>query len=225
MGEDTALEKEVERVLGNQMDIIQNQQKQASQIIRVGLTTAGLLLTLISIVFSSGFVDPSFFELTSGSQLSNKFVLLAMVVISMLLVFLAVINIFGPAFAVLNPQAADSHLYKFLLYSTYSIDEEQPSEDETMPEVEKGNKLEVSTEYTDLRTGIDSDKAMKLLEQDDINQDILEYNIGCIRGNEKIIYSNREHLVTIYRSSSLLAIILTMLVFNVLLSIFSLNFT
>ena len=210
------LNQEIIRVLDNQMEVIQNQQQQASQIIRVGLTTAGLLLTLISILIASDLTDEFVSELSIFDGEITPSIIFLISVLFVSIVFIAVLRIFAPALAVLNPSAERNTVYRFVMRQP-NIELNDTSDETDQKTFDEGP--------ISLRTGIDSDKAKELFgnESNSDKREITTYHIGCIEGNEKIIESNRRHLTQIYRTSAIVAFSLTVSVFYLLFGIFVLG--
>ena len=104
--------QETQRVLEDQIQIVQEQQAQATRIIRVGLTTAGLVLTLLSIAASSGFLSvPSLSRATNSIRSP---VIIAIGLVIFMIVMLIVLRFFFPAMAVLSPDAAESSAYQLI---------------------------------------------------------------------------------------------------------------
>lgn len=208
--QDSLLTTETERVLEDQIQIIQEQQAQATRVIRVGLTTAGLLLTLLFIAASSGFVNvPSVDKLES---IMNSTIVLLVGGALLFFILVIMIRIFYPALAVLSPDAAESSLYGFFTWHP-SIDRE----DQIAKQAVDDEYLDIFEGRVSLRTGLDADKARELYGQDDIKDEILDYRIGCIRGNEAIIKTNRKHLSQIYTSVAIATFLLAILFFYSLL--------
>lgn len=208
------LRGELERVLGEQMQIIQEQQAQATRIIRVGLTTAGLLLTLVSIAVSSGILEiPDLSEtltvlaelnIFTGVMITSKgAIVIAIWLFLMLAATFTFLRIFKPALAVLSPDAIDKSKLASMFSTFYFTHEDRSARDIIGEE-----HAEIFDQGVSLRTGVDSDKAEDLVNSENPEQEILEYHIGCVRGNEALIKANRRHLSEIYRSTATAAFLL-----------------
>ncbi|WP_152424826.1 hypothetical protein [Natronococcus jeotgali] len=192
--ESDPLLQETQRVLEDQIQIIQEQQAQATRIIRVGLTTAGLILTLLSIAASSGFLSvPSLSEaineISSPIMLTIGFISLFMMLI--------VLRVFSPAMAVLSPEAAESSIYQFITWRPIFSREKT-----AVSELIGKEYSDVFGDRISLRTGLDADKVLDMSGGDHSQDDIIEYHSGGIKGNEAIIEMNRRHLSQIYRSAA-----------------------
>ncbi|MFH5800439.1 hypothetical protein [Haladaptatus sp. CMAA 1911] len=222
--EPNPLRTELDRVLGEQMQIIQEQQAQATKVIRVGLTTAGLALTLVSIAVSSDIINLSnISNLMTVSVIDifglRKEVPIGYIVIgevSFFMFLFLIIRLFIPALAVLSPDTADTTILRTLMeipfigssgtYVRNRIDEEYNG---------------IFEDRVTLRTGLDSDKAKKLKSVEDIEGEIIDYHIGCVKGNEAIINTNREYLSRIYTSAALATFLLFgLLIYSLAISIF-----
>lgn len=210
-----SLLNESQRVLEQQVKIIQNQQSQATKIIRVALTIAGLLLTATSIVAtllsSNGSSDSIISDI--GSMIPE--LSFSSAAVSILLFYSVTIllggfaTIFISAFEVLSPEARSSRMtflpkmldlpflgnfikiyFKVLPVSSTLIDSIQ------------------SQDSVSLRPGIDGEKTRDLLketsEEEKMNQ-MVEYNAGCIEKNERLIRRNRRLLSTIYSTAILIS--------------------
>jgi len=201
------LRGELTRVLEDQMNVIQEQQAQATRVIRVSLTTAGLILTLLSISASSGILEMPDADIVS--QFSNTSIIFPIIstMITIIIMFV-VLRVLAPALAVLRPELASNNIVQLAMFRLLS-NNSQPSETEDI--------LEGDTEIFDgevaLRTGIDADEATRIYRNGGTEADIIEYHIGCVRGNESIIEMNRRHLSSIYSSAGTVAFILTGLLF------------
>lgn len=190
---------ETQRVLDRQVQIVQEQQSQATRIIRVALTIGGLLLTLVSILVSSPFFSQGFslvsFELISLSTL-GVLILGTYAALFLLLIFG---NVFASALIVLSPESGgtsllrDNPLRQIISYYRRTF----------LPApLSNILSVKVARDGMTLRAGIDSDEVSRILEEANSNEkarkEIVEYNQGCIRGNEELIEDNRRRLSQIY---------------------------
>jgi len=200
--ESDPLLKETQRVLEDQIQIVQEQQAQATRIIRVGLTSAGLILTLLSIGASSGFISvPSFNEVTT--EISSVVIMSIGIFLSLIMV-LVVLRVFSPAMAVLSPEAGESSAFKLITW--YPVFNGKKT---TIRDLVGEEYSDIFGDQISLRTGLDADKVRNMNTDGYTREDLIEYHAGCIKGNEAIIETNRRHLSQIYRSAAVASFFLS----------------
>lgn len=213
VSQSTSLLNETQRVLNQQVKIVQNQQSQATKILRVALTIAGLLLTTVSIAVTVILNAGSESNLLTGIDIT-----LSSAATGLLLLYLfvaisgAFTVIFVSAFRVLSPESvtlsvftirppANTELFKHLLsvydtiipFISISFDDERPDES-----------------YS-LRPGVDSDEVRTILDSNTRTDDIIEYNAGCIEGNKNLIDNNRQLLSNIYTTAIVITVAMILL--------------
>ncbi|MFB6225070.1 MAG: hypothetical protein ABEI13_01285 [Candidatus Paceibacteria bacterium] len=205
---------ESRNVLNQQGQIIRNQQQQATKIIRVTLTIAGLLLTATSVAVSlitNGISDQINVSLdTVLDMLSVKSVIGAIMITYICAILLAIFAlIFIFSFKVLSPNSSSSGLsivknfLEFPLigqFTRYYITI-LPFNNDNFDEVLKQDEIS-------FRPGIDGDKTSELADEEnsDQSQKIAEYNSGCIKKNEEIIEQNRKFLSSVYSTAVIFTI-------------------
>lgn len=197
---DDVLLQETGRVLQEQVKIIQAHQTQATRALRVLLTGAGLILTVLSIIVSV--TNPSFSGAKSVVFGLFDSALTIVMVIGLIIYFGTMLFLLARALVsglgVLSPVLERSTMRKLLLYPIFASDKE--------PTVSK---------ETTLRPGLDGDAAKELINssiEDSRKKDsVIRYNIGCISYNEDLIESNRWHLRRMYRSMAFATISLGVL--------------
>jgi hypothetical protein len=191
--------QESRRVLGEQIKIVQEQQAQATRIIRVALTVGGLILTGISILISSPLLSNQStshsIELSTGALLT-----LSLISLYVLLFFVIVFGkIFASALVVLSPESGGIAMFRnnrfaslLSIYRKYLLP----------PPLSGFLALGVEEEGMSLRPGLDAEEINNILENVDSEENIVEsvisYNSGCIQGNEQLIEDNRRRLSEIY---------------------------
>lgn len=193
----SSLLEETQRVLGEQINIVQEQQAQATRIIRVALTVGGLLLTGISIFVSS----PLFPNQGNLSNIETSTLALMSLIGLYLFLFLLIIfgKIFASALVVLSPDSGGLSILinnpvapLLSFYRQYFLP--QPFSDFLVVD-EEGDQMS-------LRPGVDSEEIQKILRKEEsgdaIVERIISYNAGCIQGNEQLINDNRDRLSDIY---------------------------
>lgn len=209
---DQTLLSETERVLDNQIDVIQEQQNQSTRVLRVLLTTFGLLLTLLSIAVSSNIVDipnpDNVIQVLRTSPTSAIIFTFVIFAIGYTIVVLA--RVVQAALLVLSP-SAEKTIFSDLFTSIIPYDGSITLSQFTSPS--EDDKLNKDLSDISPRSGVDAQSARDIsMERDGETQSsILNYHIGCMYGNELIIKSNREHLRRIYRIISVLGLVLGVL--------------
>jgi len=205
-GQDSTLLIETKRVLDNQMQMIQEQQNQATRVIRVLFTAIGLLLTLISIAVSADVININSTQNIIQTQWSfdREQLLVVALVFSAPFAF-TLARIFHAALLVLSPNAEKNLISRIL---TFPIPGDESITLENIAEGGSDDKLNKPLSEITPRTGIDSQEArdISMLESPNHEREILDYHIGCIYGNELIIKSNRSNLIRIYRLTAFLSV-------------------
>jgi hypothetical protein len=101
--EDSDIMDEIDRVLENQFSVIQEQQSQATKLIRVSLTITGLFLSVISIAASQLNPEEIVADISpSSTQLTTLSSLMSLTFISILIILVS--QGLLPALAVLRPE-------------------------------------------------------------------------------------------------------------------------
>lgn len=211
----SALLQETQRVLGEQVKIVQDQQSQATKIIRVALTIGGLLLTGLSIYFSS-----PLFPGQEGSNIPELGTILILVLgVSGTYIITGTIIIFAKIFAtslmVLSPETGGIDILVDNPIATILSFYRQHLLPQPFSDVLLVNKSE-QEEKMSLRPGLDSEEIQNILAEEESEEDIVEraisYNSGCIQGNEQLIEDNRQKLSEIYGLSVIGIAIITLLI-------------
>lgn len=191
--------EETQRVIGEQVQIVQEQQAQATRIIRVALTVGGLLLTGISIFLSSplfpgedmrGLLNfsPSIWFVTS--LIGTYFLMFSLILFG---------KVFASALVVLSPESGgiamlrDNPVASILsVYRRHLLP----------PPLSRFLSVSSQNEGMSLRPGIDSEEIQNILQDSNSKEEaverIISYNSGCIQGNEQLIEDNRKRLSEIY---------------------------
>lgn len=215
---------EIQRVLNQQSSIVQNQQNQATKILRVVLTLAGLLLTLtsigVSVVSSNVGPDTGIAEYLI-SNLSITSTVLGVVGLYALVIVLGAFGvIFVSAFRVLSPvtgRSGNTSISISILKPAINaslINSFLKIYDQILPFISISVIYQIDRERISLRPGIDGDKAKAILNTADENrvEEILEYDSGCIEKNEELIEENRSLLSNIYTTSIILTLLFVTLI-------------
>jgi len=195
---DSVLLQETQRVLNDQVNIVQEQQKQANRVIRVSLTALGLVLTALSIFISSPLLsNNSAFVVISPESIEFKLIIVVSIFVFLILV-LILYTVFLNAIIVLSPESGTGVLaaeYILVLFDTIG----------KIPFVDlsRENMMNEHQDTRSLRSGLDSEEVQDIvssgLDADEIRESIVSYNSGCIQGNEMLIETNREFLFSIYQ--------------------------
>ena len=210
---------EIQRVLNQQSSLVQNQQNQATKILRVVLTLAGLILTLTSIGVSvvssntgpeTGIVEYVISNLSITSTVLGVIGLYALIIVlgALVVIFVSAFRVLSPvtaggentnmSFSVLRPAITLAQINSFLrIY------------DKLLPLISISAVNVSDRERISLRPGIDGDKAEEILDTPDETrvEEILEYDSGCIKKNEELIEENRSLLSNIYTTSIILTLL------------------
>jgi hypothetical protein len=214
----TVLLSETERVLDNQIRVIQKQQDQATKVLRVLLAAFGLILTLLSISFSADIVNFSilqgiYIDMTSevsfpSDDLTIVFIFLVVTVGIYFAWVLA--RLLLSALLVLSPRAERELIFKILYPFEKNNDTSGKLTTSTSDE-----KLNKDLSEITPRSGIDAQKASDIMMEDpsEYQTSILEYHIGCIHGNEVIIKSNRQNLRDVYKYTAFFGFLLAIVLF------------
>jgi hypothetical protein len=192
--------QETQRVLNEQIKIVQEQQAQATRIIRVALTVGGLLLTGISILVSSP-LFPASQNTLNLADFSTESVAIGAIIGLYILLFLLITfgKIFASALIVLSPESGGVAMLRNNPLSTILRFYRRKLIPSPLSEfLALGGEKEGMT----LRPGIDADEITNILadsaSDDKVVERIVSYNSGCIQGNEQLIEDNRERLSEIY---------------------------
>lgn len=212
---------ETQRVLEQQISIVQNQQSQSTKVIRVALTIGGLLLTLSSILLSVASSDtPAYLaEGFSEFSLSDAGVVILFGYLGVLMIIMIVFILLS-ALEVLEPHAeTNEQLIAVSTMSNAKIQIPKPIHDAFQfyrkfllpPPFSNVLTHNISREQTTLRPGLDAEEIQNIQNNTDSFEEkfdrIIEYNAGCIEKNEKLIKTNRQRLSKIYSISSLLVVL------------------
>jgi hypothetical protein len=215
---------EMQRVLDQQVTLVQNQQNQAMKILRVSLTLAGLLLTLTSIAVTAFTSDITsnifvFTDILSNISLTSAAFGFAVLYISVIIVGTFAV-IFVSAFRVLSPVTGSDAggslsvqvLYPLLKSSVFLNTLKLYSR--IFPVISLSVTELTGGDQISLRPGIDGDKSLEILDFDEDKQieKILKYDAGCIDKNEELIEENRRLLSNVYTSSVILTFIFSLLI-------------
>lgn len=209
---------ETRSVLNQQVRIIQNQQQQATKIIRVVLTIAGLILTASSILLTlltnnTIHMDwlPNLMGVVTGITIRSFAT--GLIVFYIFTIFAgAFVVIFISAFQVLSPETKGSGISmlenlanvpligKFMVFYVRLLPFSATAFEEAV----------LGKEAISLRPGIDGDKSLELCDEDEshVLEQIQEYNSGCIQKNEQIINQNRKFLSSIYSTAVVLSVVI-----------------
>jgi hypothetical protein len=215
---------EMQRVLDQQVTLVQNQQNQAMKILRVSLTLAGLLLTLTSIAVTAFTSDITsnisvFTDILSNISLTSAAFGFAVLYTSVIIVGTFAV-IFVSAFRVLSPVTGSDAggslsvqvLYPLLKSSVFLNTLKLYSR--IFPVISLSVTELTGGDQISLRPGIDGDKSLEILDFDEDKQieKILKYDAGCIDKNEELIEENRRLLSNVYTSSVILTFIFSLLI-------------
>lgn len=205
------LVEETRRVLDAQQQLVEHQRNRATSAIRIVLTACGLLLTLVSL----GITNPASNEPIGvpgvGSQaggLERTLVVAFLAALSLL-----TCRMLCAALVVLEPRTAAHPLARALTIPLFSSSRPDGAPGTGLPPIRFDAPPSV-------RTGLDAEAATGLSESEDAYQAVLSYNAGCVAGNAIVARHNRWYLTRVYRSATLLVVLLTVaLVSGIALSI------
>lgn len=191
---------ETRRVLDAQQQLVEHQRNHATSAIRIVLTACGLLLTLVSI----GITNPANSEPVGvpgiGSQTGGLERTLAVVFLATL--SLLTCRMLCAALVVLEPRTAAHPLARVLTIPVWSSHRPNPAHEAGSPTFGFDGPPSV-------RTGLDAEAATDLSETDDAYQAVLAYNAGCVAGNAIVARHNRWYLTRLYRSATLVVVLVT----------------
>jgi hypothetical protein len=225
-----ALLTESQRVLDKQVEIVQNQQRQASKILRVLLTVTGLILTSISIVASlvttDGLDVPGIGNLLSvigGITLESAVTNIVIIyIISIFVISLGIMAI--SAFRVLSPEISGAGvsliesildvpvLGNFMKYYFKIV----PISNSVYSSLIKREKIT-------LRPGLDGEEVGDLIDDESAIAESIKYNSGCMEKNEEIIKQNRDLLSGVYSTAIVFTTGLVLVVMSLLFSLVSVS--
>lgn len=197
------LVEETRRVLDAQQQLVEHQRNRATSAIRIVLTACGLLLTLASI----GITNPTNSDPVGvpgvGSQAGG---LERTIVIAFLTTLcLLTCRLLCAALVVLEPRTAVHPLARVLTAPVWSSHRPAPAPGDGPPHLRFDGPPSV-------RTGLDAEAANDISETKDAYRAVLAYNAGCVAGNAIVARHNRWYLTLLYRSATLLVVLVTVVI-------------
>lgn len=183
---------ETRRVLDAQQRLVQRQRAQATNVLRIILTSCGLILTLASLAVSaelSGLGDTTGHWVVSLVGAGSAIALPVGAIVTLL-----ACRMLCAALVVLEPQTTKQAFVRILT---------TPIRARTRPNTPTPGDVS-------FRAGLDADATTDLSDATDPIRDVVAYNAGCVAGNALLIQQNRWYLTRVYRSGVVCVAFVTM---------------